>query len=90
MTKISQKSCKKIALSVFEFCDDDVIGSGQRASGAGPPSMFDMKTAQMLTAAIFGLSTLISSYLVYNVEKRIQVPERPFPPAFICASFVGF
>jgi len=34
--------------------------------------MFDMKTAQMLTAAIFGLSTLISSYLVYNVEKRIQ------------------
>ena len=35
--------------------------------------MFDMETAQMLTAAIFGLSTLISSYLVYNVEKRIQV-----------------
>eukprot|EP00668_Euglena_longa_P003693 GGOE01004334.1.p1 GENE.GGOE01004334.1~~GGOE01004334.1.p1 ORF type:complete len:601 (+),score=219.51 GGOE01004334.1:26-1804(+) len=34
--------------------------------------MFDMMTAQMLTAAIFGLSTLISSYLVYNVEKRIQ------------------
>lgn len=45
--------------------------------------MFDMKTAQMLTAAIFGLSTLISSYLVYNVEKRIQVPERPSPPPLL-------
>lgn len=34
--------------------------------------MFDMDTTQMLTAAIFGLSTMVSSYLVYNVEKRVQ------------------
>ena len=33
--------------------------------------MFDMLTTQMLTAAIFGLSTFISSYLIYNVDKRI-------------------
>jgi len=34
--------------------------------------MFDMKTSLALTAAIFGLSTLISSYQIYNVTKQIQ------------------
>lgn len=34
--------------------------------------MFDNETGQMLTASIFGLSTLISSYQIYNVDKRIQ------------------
>jgi atlastin len=34
--------------------------------------MFDSTLGQMLTASIFGLSTLISSYQVYNVDKRIQ------------------
>eukprot|EP00906_Rhabdomonas_costata_P012987 RCo018662 len=34
--------------------------------------LFDMKTPQMLTACIFGFSTLISSYLIYNIDKRIQ------------------
>lgn len=34
--------------------------------------MFDMKTSMALTAAIFGLSTLISSYQIYNVTKQIQ------------------
>ncbi len=34
--------------------------------------MFDSSTGQMLTAAIFGLSTLISSYQIYNIDKRIQ------------------
>lgn len=34
--------------------------------------MFDSETTQMLTACIFGLSTLISSYVVYNLPNRIQ------------------
>lgn len=34
--------------------------------------MFDSETSQMLTASIFGLSTLLSSYLIYNVDKRVQ------------------
>ena len=34
--------------------------------------MFDSDTSQMLTASIFGLSTLLSSYQIYNVDKRVQ------------------
>ncbi len=34
--------------------------------------MFDNETSMSLTACIFGLSTLLSSRLVYNVEKRVQ------------------
>lgn len=34
--------------------------------------MFDHETNMALTAAIFGFSTLLSSYQIYNVEKRIQ------------------
>merc|ERR1711959_210525 len=34
--------------------------------------MFDMKTPPALTAAIFGLSTLISSYQIYNISRQIQ------------------
>ena len=34
--------------------------------------MFDSETSQMMTAAIFGLSTLISSFQVYNVKDRVK------------------
>ncbi|GAX27468.1 hypothetical protein FisN_23Hh067 [Fistulifera solaris] len=34
--------------------------------------MFDHETSMNLTACIFGFSTLLSSYQVYNVDKRIQ------------------
>lgn len=34
--------------------------------------MFDHETTMALTAAIFGLSTLLSSHQIYNVDKRIQ------------------
>lgn len=34
--------------------------------------MFDHDTTMGLTASIFGLSTLLSSYQIYNVDKRIQ------------------
>ena len=34
--------------------------------------MFDNETTMSLTSAIFGLSTLLSSYQIYNVDKRIQ------------------
>ncbi|CAM9450639.1 unnamed protein product, partial [Chrysoparadoxa australica] len=34
--------------------------------------MFDNETGMGLTACIFGLSTLISAYQIYNVDKRIQ------------------
>lgn len=34
--------------------------------------MFDNETTMSLTASIFGLSTLLSSYQIYNVDKRIQ------------------
>lgn len=34
--------------------------------------MFDGRTGQMLTTCIFGLSTLLSSYQLYNIDKRIQ------------------
>ena len=35
--------------------------------------MFDNETTMTLTAQIFGLSTLVSSFQIYNVDKRIQV-----------------
>lgn len=34
--------------------------------------MFDMQTSPELTAAIFGLSTLLSSYQIYNIKFQIQ------------------
>jgi atlastin len=34
--------------------------------------MFDNETSMELTTSIFGLSTLVSSYQIYNVDKRIQ------------------
>ena len=34
--------------------------------------MFDNETSMTLTAQIFGLSTLVSSFQIYNVDKRIQ------------------
>lgn len=34
--------------------------------------MFDGLTTQMLTTSIFGLTTLLSSYQIYNIEKRLQ------------------
>jgi len=34
--------------------------------------MFDMQTPPALTASIFGLSTLISSYQIYNIPRQIQ------------------
>lgn len=34
--------------------------------------MFDHETTMKLTACIFGFSTLLSSYQIYNVDKRIQ------------------
>jgi atlastin len=34
--------------------------------------MFDHESTMALTASIFGLSTLLSSYQIYNVDKRIQ------------------
>jgi atlastin len=34
--------------------------------------MFDNETTMTLTAQIFGLSTLVSSFQIYNVDKRIQ------------------
>lgn len=39
--------------------------------------MFDGTLSQQLTASIFGLSTLFSSYQIYNVQNRIQVRLRP-------------
>jgi atlastin len=51
----------------------------RRPGGGGPlavllmdtQGMFDNQTSQKLTSCIFGLSTLISSYLIYNVANRI-------------------
>ena len=34
--------------------------------------MFDHETTMALTASIFGFSTLLSSFQIYNVDKRIQ------------------
>jgi len=34
--------------------------------------MFDHETTMAVTASIFGLSTLISSYQIFNIDKRIQ------------------
>lgn len=50
--------------------------SGQSADVAvllmDTQGMFDNETTMTLTAQIFGLSTLVSSYQIYNVDKRIQ------------------
>ena len=34
--------------------------------------MFDGETNQMMTTCIFGLATLLSSYQIYNIDKRLQ------------------
>lgn len=34
--------------------------------------LFDGFTGQHLTTSIFGLSTLLSSYQIYNIDKRLQ------------------
>ena len=34
--------------------------------------MFDNETTMTLTAQIFGMSTMISSFQIYNVQNRIQ------------------
>lgn len=34
--------------------------------------LFDGQTGQMLTTSIFGISTLLSSYQIYNIDKRLQ------------------
>lgn len=53
----------------------------RRPPGGGPPvavllmdtqGLFDSETAQGLTTAIFGLSALLSSTLVYNLHKQVQ------------------
>ena len=42
--------------------------------------MFDCLTGQMLTTSIFGMSTLLSSYQIYNQQKYTNsVPELPVP-----------
>lgn len=52
--------------------------------------MFDNQTSMDLTACIFGLSTLLSSYQIYNVQNRIQVRHvesmaaLPPPHVFVC------
>jgi atlastin len=52
-----------------------------RSAGGGEPfavllmdtqGMFDNKTTMDGTVQVFGLSTLVSSYQIYNVDKRIQ------------------
>lgn len=52
-----------------------------RSAGGGEPfavllmdtqGMFDNKTTMDVTVQVFGLSTLVSSYQIYNVDKRIQ------------------
>lgn len=51
-----------------------IPGTGEKVAiiVADTQGMFDSKTSQQLTTSIFGLSTLISSYLVYNVSMQIQ------------------
>ena len=36
------------------------------------PGLFDTNTDQFTIITIFGLATLLSSYLIYNIDKRIQ------------------
>jgi hypothetical protein len=48
--------------------------------------MFDSETSQMMTAAIFGLSTLISSYQVGGRAGPIVSTARPstsIPPLYV-------
>ena len=50
------------------------IGSGEQVAVLlmDTQGMFDSETDQMLTTCIFGLSTLISSYQVYNLQSQVQ------------------
>lgn len=54
-----------------QFCK---TASGERLAVllVDTQGMFDHETTMALTASIFGLSTLLSSYQIYNVDKRIQ------------------
>lgn len=49
-------------------------GSGERVAVLllDTQGLFDMLSTQTQTAHIFGLSTLISSYQIYNVKERVQ------------------
>ena len=52
--------------------DDDADSAPLAVLLVDTQGMFDNETTMNLTASIFGLSTLLSSYLIYNVDKRIQ------------------
>lgn len=51
--------------------DDDDDDDGVAVLLMDTQGMFDNETTMSLTAQIFGLSTLVSSFQIYNVEKRI-------------------
>jgi atlastin len=55
-----------------QFIQNHVDGEKLAVLLVDTQGMFDNETTMAVTASIFGISTLLSSYQIYNVDKRIQ------------------
>lgn len=68
----SERNTTGIWMWSHPFFLDDKNGEPMAVLLVDTQGMFDHETTMALTASIFGLSTLLSSYQIYNVDKRIQ------------------
>lgn len=57
---------------IWMWSDPYMIADDKAVLLIDTQGMFDHETTMALTASIFGFSTLLSSYQIYNVDKRIQ------------------
>jgi len=57
---------------IWMWSEPFVMHNGTAVLLIDTQGMFDHETTMSLTASIFGFSTLLSSYQIYNVDKRIQ------------------
>ena len=61
----------KIKGNVFEKENIQINGEDVVLFILDTPGLFDMKLDQYSTVSIFGIISLISSFMIYNIEKRV-------------------
>lgn len=57
---------------IWIWSEPYMVGDDKAVLLIDTQGMFDHETTMALTASIFGFSTLLSSFQIYNVDKRIQ------------------